>query len=79
MELYNQDYEVAIEVLGQSKAPWVNAYWEEKDKSEPNKKLLDFYESKKLATDLLMDNLSPEDTDVIAQILDPNNKLFRGL
>lgn len=72
------DYEVALEILGQSKQPLVSALFNERNKENPDKKMILFLEQKKAAIDDLMDSLSPNDENLIKQILDPNSTLFRG-
>lgn len=72
------DYEVALEILGQSKQPLVSSLFNEKNKENPDTKMISFLEQKKAAIDDLMENLSPNDENLIKQILDPNSMLFRG-
>lgn len=72
------DYEVALEILGQSKQPLVSSLFNERNKENPDKKMILFLEQKKAAIDDLMENLSPNDENLIKQILDPNSMLFRG-
>lgn len=72
------DFEVAIEILGQSKNPLVMAIHNERSKEQPNEKLLAFLKQKKAAIDNLMDNLYPEDTELIRMILDKENQILRG-
>ncbi len=76
------DYEVALEILGQSKAPLVNALFREYTKEKPNEKLVAFLEKKKEAIDDLMDDLmddlSPDDTELVQMILDVKNQFLRG-
>lgn len=78
-EKFQEDirYEVALEILGQTKAPYVNAIFEEMRKENPNQRYLDFLEEKKWAIDRLLDDLSPDDKYLIGKILDPNNKAMR--
>lgn len=80
--LKDVDYEVALEILGQSKAPFVNARYEEwqKPKEEQNQKLLNFLNAKMNVIDDLMDDLDPfdpKDAPLIKAILDPKNTVFR--
>ena len=72
------DYEVALEILGQSKQPLVSSLFNERNKENPDKKMISFLEQKKAAIDDLMENLSPNDENLIKQILDPNVTFFRG-
>lgn len=72
------DYEVALEILGQSKQPLVSSLFNERSKENPDTKMISFLEQKKAAIDDLMENLSPNDENLIKQILDPNVTFFRG-
>lgn len=72
------DYEVALEILGQSKQPLVSSLFNERNKENPDTKMISFLEQKKAAIDDLMENLSPNDENLIKQILDPNVTFFRG-
>lgn len=42
------DYEVALEILGQSKQPLVSALFNEQNRENPDQKLIAFLEQKKL-------------------------------
>lgn len=73
------DYEVAIEILGQGKAPLVNALDKEYDKSEPNETYIRFLENKKAAIDQLMSELDSKDEYLIKMILDLEARyIFKG-
>ncbi|HHX2523676.1 TPA: hypothetical protein ACU8BU_001945 [Neisseria subflava] len=71
------DYEVALEILGQSKQPLVSAISNERKKEKPNQKLIDFLKRKKAAIDHLMEELDPEDEDLIKLILNPEVTVLR--
>ncbi len=57
------DYEVALEILGQSKQPLVSALFNEQNRENPDQKLIAFLEQKKAAIDDLMEELDPDDAD----------------
>jgi hypothetical protein len=54
------DYEVALEILGQSKQPLVSALFNERNRENPDQKLIAFLEQKKAAVDDLMEELDPD-------------------
>lgn len=72
------EYEVAIEILGQSKQPLVNEWHKEFNKSNPDEKYLKFLEARQFVVDELMDELEPKDEYLIKRILDKND-VFRSL
>lgn len=71
------DYEVALEILGQSKQPLVSALFDEYNKENPDQKLITFLEQKKAAIDDLMEELSPDDEYLIKLILNPEYTALR--
>jgi epsilon_2 antitoxin len=71
------DYEVALEILGQSKQPLVSALFDEYNKENPDQKLITFLEQKKAAIDDLMEDLSPDDDYLIKLILNPEYTALR--
>lgn len=71
------DYEVALEILGQSKQPLVSALADERKKESPNQKLINFLKQKKTAIDHLMEELDPEDDYLIKLILNPEVTVLR--
>lgn len=71
-------YEVALEILGQARQPFMNAIHEEKAKATPCAALIRFYEARLRALDELQDALSPSDMNAIEQILDKEDRLIRG-
>ena len=71
------DYEVALEILGQSKQPLVSALFDEYNKENPDQKLISFLEQKKAAIDDLMEDLSPDDDYLIKLILNPEYTALR--
>ena len=73
------DYEVALEILGQSQQPLVQARYDECNKENPNPELLKFIRCRMAAVDELMDNLKPDDEYLIKRILDKNDVLRKLL
>ena len=72
-------FEVALEILGQSKSPFVNEIWRERKKENPNHLKIRFLQERKSAIDNLMDDLMPDDLELIAEIFGENTKqLYRG-
>lgn len=70
-------YEVALEILGQERQPFVAAINLEKAKAKPSAAFLRYCEMRLLALDELQGNLRTTDRDTIEQILDQKNELFR--
>lgn len=73
------DYEVALEILGQSQQPLVQARYDESNKENPNPELLEFLRSRMAAVDELINNLKPDDEYLIKRILDKNDVLRKLL
>ena len=73
------DYEVALEILGQSQQLLVQARYDESNKENPNPELLKFLRSRMAVVDELMDNLKPDDEYLINRILDKNDVLRKLL
>lgn len=69
------EYEVAIEILGQSKQPLVNEIHEERKKNIPNEQYLKFLKARKAVIDSLIDELDPKNEYLIKRILDKNDVL----
>lgn len=73
--LGNFDYEVALEILGQSKQPLIQMRYDEMKKENPNQDLLKFVQKRLNAINELMDELNPEDEYLILRILDKSDDL----
>jgi hypothetical protein len=73
------DYEVALEILGQSQQPLVQARYDESNKENPNPELLKFIRNRMAAVDELINNLKPDDEYLIKRILDKNDVLRKLL
>jgi hypothetical protein len=71
-------YEVALEILGQEKQPFVNALWEERRKASPSEAVMAYCKARIAALDDLQESLRSNDAETIGQILDKNNKLYRS-
>lgn len=62
-------YEVALEVLGQSRQPLMQAIHEERQKAEPSQSYIRYCEARLSAINELQDNLKPSDMPTIERIL----------
>ena len=71
------DYEVALEILGQSKQPLVSGLFNERNRENPDPKLIAFLKKKKEAIDDLMEELDPDDEYLIKLILNPEYTVMR--
>lgn len=67
-------YEVALEVLGDSMRPFVQARAAERAKEKPNQAYIEYCTSIIQAIDMFRDELSPDDADMIARIFNPDDK-----
>ena len=67
-------YEVALEVLGDSMRPLVQARALERAKDKPNHAFIEYCTARINAIYMLRDSLSPEDTDIIERIFNPNDQ-----
>lgn len=72
-------YEVALEVLGQSRQPFMTALREERAKPKPSAPFIKYCEMRLAAIDEIHDELGFEDVDTIDRILDIDHacNLFR--
>lgn len=70
-------YEVALEILGQERAPLMDAIRREQAKAIPCVALIRFYETRLSALGELQDALRTSDLDAIEQVLDKGNRLIR--
>lgn len=71
-------YEVALEILGQERQPFMAALRAEREKASPSEPMIRYYEQRLAALDELQDTLRVEDTDSVNQICDPKNGLIRS-
>ena len=70
-------YEVALEVLGQSRQPFMQAIHEEKHKAEPSQVFIRYCESRLAALDELQEGLQPSDLATIERILTKGEPAFK--
>jgi hypothetical protein len=75
---YSVDYEVALEVLGQYKQPFVQAEYDEEQKQSPNQAFLDYCRARIQVLSDLQDELDTSDIELITRIIDPKNSKFFG-
>lgn len=68
-------YEVALEVLGQGRQPFLNAIVEERKKASPSEAFIQYCKMRLNAITELQENLRARDTETIDRILDPNAEL----
>ena len=67
------NYEVALDVLDDSMRPLIQAREAERVKDKPNQAFIEYCTARLEAIDMLRDSLSPEDTDIIARIFNPDD------
>lgn len=75
MELADRitDFEVAMDILGQSMQPALRALNEERAKEKPCQAYIDFCKARMSAVHNLRENLTLDDTEIIKRILDRND------
>ncbi|MCD8459803.1 antitoxin (plasmid) [Xylella taiwanensis] len=62
-------YEVALEVLGQRRQPFMQAIYEEKQKPVPSQAFIRYCENRLAALDELQETLQPTDLTTIERII----------
>ena len=62
-------YEVALEILGQSRQPFMQAIHEEQQKPAPSQAFIRYCENRLTALDELQDDLRADDLSTIERIL----------
>lgn len=72
------DFEVALEVLGQGKQPFISAIRSEQAKPNPSAAFIHYCGMRKAAISELQDSLRPDDTDTIEKILNKQSPFFGG-
>lgn len=70
-------YEVALEVLGQSRQPFMQAIYEERQKPAPSQVFIRYCESRLAALDEMQDGLQPTDLGTIERILTKGETAFK--
>lgn len=63
-------FEVALELLGQGRQPFMQALKEERTKAAPSQPLIRYYEMRLAALDELQDSITPKDMDAVQRIFD---------
>lgn len=63
-------YEVALEILGQSRQPYMQAIIDEKAKATPSTPLIDYCKMRLSSIDRLQETLMPDDMDTVRRILE---------
>jgi DNA topoisomerase VI subunit B len=76
--MYSVDYEVALEIIGQRLQPYIRAIEQEKNKEKPSDLLIHYCKTRIKAIDDLQDDLTPDDTEIIKQILDKDSPIFKN-
>jgi hypothetical protein len=71
-------YEVALEILGQERQPFMGAIRAERAKPAPSASMIRYCEMRLAALDELQGSLRAEDAETVTQILDKKNRLFRS-
>lgn len=71
-------YEVALEVLGQSRQPFMQAIHDEQRKASPSPALIRYCEARLAAIDELQESLQPTDLTTIERILSKDDPVFRS-
>jgi hypothetical protein len=62
-------YEVALDVIGSKKQPFVQARYDEEKKENPSQILIDYYTNRLRALDDLREELDPNDKEIIYKLL----------
>jgi len=70
-------YEVALEVLGQSRQPFMQVIHDERRTADPSQALFRFCEARLSEIDELQENLQPSDRVTIERILSEDDPVFR--
>ena len=70
-------WEVALDVLGDSRQPLMRAITEEKKKAVPSQPFLTYCKMRLDAIDELQHELHPTDMSTVERIVTPGNPLFR--
>ena len=70
------NYEVALELLGQSLQPFMQAIYEEKQKPTPSQAFIRYCEDRMAALSELQSELHPSDLDTIKRILSKEVRIF---
>lgn len=71
-------FEVALEILGQERQPFMAALRAERTKPAPSQAMIRYCEMRLAALDELQGSLRTDDAGTVSQILDMKNRLFRS-
>lgn len=71
-------YEVALEVLGQSRQPFMQIIYDEQRKATPSQALVRYCKARLAALDDLQESLQPTDLTTIERILSKKDPAFHG-
>ena len=63
-------FEVALEALGLSRQPFMQAIQEQQAKALPSQALIRYYKMRLVALDELQDSITPQDMDAVRRIFD---------
>lgn len=63
-------FEVALEALGQSLQPFIQAISAERKKEKPSTVMIEYYEARKRALEDLQESIAPDDMDAVRRIFD---------
>ena len=63
-------YEVALEIIGQSRQPYMQAIIDETAKPTPSTPLIEYCKMRLSSIDRLQETLMPDDVDTVRRILD---------
>jgi hypothetical protein len=70
------NYEVALEILGQERQPFMRAILEEQAKAAPSQPLINYCKTRLTALDELQDALRPGDKETVERILNKDDPIF---
>lgn len=63
-------FEVALEALGQSRQPFMQAISAENKKEKPSTVMIEYYKARIRALDNLQESITPDDMDAVRRIFD---------
>jgi hypothetical protein len=73
------EFEVALEILGQSQAPLVDAIHNERNKPQPSELKIKYLLDKIASIQNLMEEIMPDDVELVAEIMNKDNLIYRGV
>lgn len=69
-------FEVALEILGQSRQPFMHAIADESNKENPSESLISYCKSRLSTISRMQDELQPSEIDTANEILNQKSSLF---